>query len=428
MVKVKNIKAYWILDSRGIPTIQCELTVENLGKSFTGLASVPSGASTGKYEALELRDQGNSFHGKGVLEAIKNILEKIKPVVLEAEFENAKNLDNVILKLDNSSSKSELGANAILAVSMATHRAFALVENLPLHAYLRKIYFSNLNEDIIFPRLMCNVINGGAHADSGLSVQEFMIVPKSGSLEKDVQILSEVYHSLKKSLKTSGEVVAVGDEGGFAPHIKSTEAVLELLHKLLLDSGYAEVCDLALDVAASEFYQTETSQIDSATLGAIYNYQGRFLKADELIQEYIKLSQKFPIISIEDGLAEDDLLGWKTLTKNLGDKVMLVGDDLFVTNKWRLLSIGVQQSIANSILIKPNQIGSISETCEVINLAYQNNFKPVISHRSGETSDAFISDLVIACQAPFFKAGAVARGERLAKYNRLLEINHSKVS
>ncbi|GAB4145053.1 MAG: phosphopyruvate hydratase [Patescibacteria group bacterium] len=429
MFKVTNVNAWQVLDSRGLPTVCCEITVENLGKTYRATASVPSGASTGTHEALELRDGEAAFGGKGVSKAVNNILNSISKEILNKEFASARELDELVLGLDHSENKSELGANAILGVSMAAHRAAAEAEGKQLYQYLGSLYFNNGFESldqVKFPRPMCNVVNGGVHADSGLSVQEFMLVPKGGNIEKDLQISAEVYQTLKKLLKNRGDVTAVGDEGGFAPHLGTTEEALNLLQEAIDKSGYSDECDLALDVAASEFYSAESNAVDGIDAGAVYNYQGRRLKGDEMIAEYAALAEKYNIVSIEDGLAEDDLAAWKGITNQLGDKMMLVGDDLFVTNVKRFQSIGLDQGIANAILIKLNQIGSVSETCDVINLAQKNGYNTVISHRSGETTDDFIADLVVASSSPFFKAGSMSRGERLAKYNRLLEILHSQ--
>ncbi len=427
MAKITNIKAYQILDSRGLPTVQCEVSVDGI----KAVASVPSGASTGSHEALELRDGENAYGGKGVTKAVKNILDTIAPAILDQEFEDAKILDQSILALDPSLTKSTLGANAILAVSMAAHRAFAALEKVELYQYLANLYFPEnapklTSGEFEFPRWMCNIVNGGCHADSGISIQEFMIVPKSGDIEVSAQIAAEVYQALKKILKSKGMVVAVGDEGGFAPKIPTSEEVLDTIKEAISVSGHAENCDLALDVAASEFYGKSIKEMPGTSYEADkYYYQDLVLDASGMIAEYDKLTSKYGLISIEDGLSEDDLVGWKSMTTDLGEKIMLVGDDLFVTNVSRLQDIGINQGIANSILIKLNQIGSVSETCAAISLAQSHDISTVISHRSGETTDSFIADLALASQSPFIKTGAAARGERLVKINRLIEVKHN---
>lgn len=417
MAIVVSLSSRWILDSRGLPTVTCTLVLDQQGKKTTGTASVPSGASTGTYEALELRDGGKDFHGKGVNTAVDNVLYKIGDQILSREFNTALELDKYLLGLDQSQNKSELGANAILAVSMAAHRAFANLYGLELWQYLRRLYFSNLPAVNKFPRLMCNVINGGVHADSGLEIQEFMIVPNTREIEKDVQVASEVYHTLKKMLSKDGHSVSLGDEGGFAPHIRTSKEVLSYLQKAIENAGYTSLdCELAMDCAASEFYDSEKQ---------IYTVDGQPFSQTKLVEFYKDLKENYNIISIEDGFGEDDLLGWELMTEALGQKLHLIGDDLFVTNPERFNKLGVQEGLANGVLIKLNQIGSVSETCQVINDAKDNNYITIVSHRSGETTDDFISDLAVASQSEYIKLGAPARGERVAKYNRLLEIKES---
>ena len=415
MALISSIFSRWILDSRGLPTVSCQITIDQNGRKAVGKASVPSGASTGSYEALELRDGQMDFGGKGVNLAVENINSKIGGSILNRDFGDAKSLDEFVLSLDVSHNKSELGANAILAVSMAAHRAFATLNNLELFQYLRRLYFSALPVTNKFPRLMCNVVNGGAHADSGLAIQEFMIVPNTGNIEKDIQMASETYHILKKNLKKDGHSISLGDEGGFAPHIATSIEVLDYLQKAITDAGFDNIsCGLAMDCAASEFYNKNTN---------FYTVDGKEFTQAGLTDFYAELESKYPIISIEDGFGEDDVLGWQIMTKKLGSKMHLIGDDLFVTNPERFQKVGLNNQIANGVLIKLNQIGSVLETCQMINDAKANNYITAVSHRSGETCDDFMSDLAFASQSEFIKLGAPARGERVAKYNRLLEIS-----
>ena len=412
MAEIKLVKARWILDSRGFPTLQVKVVLNQNGKDAIGIAGVPSGASTGSYEALELRDGEADFHGKGVNKAVANINDHIGPFLTAREFMNASEVDRIMLEFDGTENKTKFGANSILGVSMAVHRAFADLHNLELWHYLRRLYFSNLPKEQTFPRLMCNVINGGEHADNPLDIQEFMIVPKTGTLETDIKAASEIYHTLKKNLQKDGQTTALGDEGGFAPNIESTEKVLEYLQKAIIDSNYSlENCDLALDAAANEFFKNGK-----------YKIEGKELESEALVDFYDNLLNKFNIISIEDGFNEDDVKGWQLSTEKLGQKSLLIGDDFFVTNPKRFQEYGLQNQAANGVLIKLNQIGSVLETAEMINLAKENDYITIISHRSGETVDSFISDLAFSSQSEFIKLGAPARGERVAKFNRLLEI------
>ncbi len=414
MAIVNFLQASWILDSRGFPTVNVQIGLEQNGRKVVESAAVPSGASTGSHEALELRDGGKDFMGKGVEKAVQNINETILNRLHYREFTTASEIDEAIIELDGTANFNNLGANASLAVSMAAHRAFANLAGLELWQYLRRIYFSYYPAKSRFPKLMCNVVNGGAHADNGLQIQEFMIVPNTRNLQTDVQLSSEVYHKLKSILKEKGFSTGVGDEGGFAPAIKLSTEVLSLLSSAIEQAGYTSLdCNLALDVAATELFNKETEK---------YSIDGQELTRAELTEFYSNLCDEFNLISIEDGFSEDDVLGWQMLTKKIGAKRMLVGDDLFVTNTERLESIGLAQEAGNSILIKPNQIGTILQTCKTIELAKNNSFATIISHRSGETSDTFISDLAVASQSEFIKLGAPCRGERVAKYNRLLEI------
>ena len=421
MATINTIQARWILDSRGFPTVFCEVELEVQGRKVHGEASVPSGASTGTHEALELRDGGEAFHGKGVSKAVHHVNERIAALLTGREFMSALQVDEVVLSFDKSPNKSELGANAILAVSMAMHRAFAELAGLELWQYLRRLYFATLPNQMRFPKLMCNVLNGGAHADNGLSIQEFMVIPDTGEIADDVQVASEIYHSLKKSLHQDNYSTALGDEGGFAPQFKqedekqgdSTRKALDYLQAAIKDAGYSEQTSLGLDVAATEFYNAEKET---------YLLDGQALNRSELGEKYATLVEEYPITTIEDGFGEDDVLGWEVMTEALGEKIKLIGDDLFVTNPERFKAVGLQNKIGNGVLIKLNQIGSVLETCQMINLAKDNEYVTAVSHRSGETTDDFIADLAFASQSEYIKLGAPARGERVAKYNRLLAI------
>ena len=409
MITVKNLEAKWILDSRGLPTVETTIELYNTESMNTHIAvsSVPSGASTGTHEALELRDGDKSqFGGKGVSIAVNNVNTIIKDTILGNSYDTVEKLEQDILSCDPTSNKSELGANAILSVSMVAHRGFAMAKGVELYQFLNDTYFSNYPLES-YPRLMSNVINGGAHADSGLAIQEFMIVPRTGNIIDDIQSISESYHNLKSMLKAEGFSTALGDEGGFAPHIPTTKEVLD---KLVLTIGTSKA-DIALDCAASEFYNNGIYKIDNIEMNV-----------NQLCDFYEDITNNYPIISIEDGYSEDDIIGWKLSTERLGKSVQLVGDDLFVTNPSRFDNLGVSQGLANSILIKLNQIGSVSETAQVINDAKANKYTTIVSHRSGETCDDFMSDLAFASQSEFIKLGAPARGERVAKYNRLINI------
>lgn len=402
---IEQIKAREILDSRGRPTIEAEVYLAN---GAWGLAQVPSGASTGTFEAHELRDgDKNRYGGKGVLKAVENVLGKIEPSLLELDALNQSLIDHTMIKLDGSSNKSNLGANAILAVSLATAKAAADALALPLYRYLGTP-LSN-----VLPVPLMNVINGGAHADNNVDFQEFMIVPiGASSFREALRWGAEVFASLSKVLHEKGLLTGVGDEGGFAPNLESNQAALELLVAAIAQAGYkpGEEVALALDVAASEFYKDGQ-----------YVYEGAAHSPTEMIDYLAKLASQYPIISIEDGLHEDDWEHWQLLTQKLGDRVQLVGDDLFVTNITRLQK-GIDIGASNSILIKLNQIGSLTETLEAIDLATRNGLRSVISHRSGETEDTTIADLAVATRAGQIKTGSLCRSERVAKYNRLLRI------
>ena len=403
MSKIKDLFGYEILDSRGNPTVCVELTLDN---GIKGVASVPSGASTGIHEALELRDQDKSrYNGKGVLKAIANINGPIRDLVLGMDPTNQKELDEAMIKLDGTSDKSKLGANAMLGVSLANLKAASLDSGKELYEYL--------GNGTTMPRCMMNILNGGAHATNGLDIQEFMIVPSKEDYADNLRMGSEIFHGLKKLLDTMGLNCGVGDEGGFAPNISNSLEALELLSKAISNTNYVLGKDvyLAMDVAASEFYED-----------GVYNFEGKRMSSDEMIDFYTSIIDKYSIISIEDGLSEDDYAGWTELTKRLGNKIQLVGDDLFTTNKV-LLQKGIDLKMANAILLKLNQIGTVSETLETIKLAKDNGYKTIISHRSGETEDNYIADFAVGLDLGQIKTGSVSRGERTSKYNRLIRIN-----
>ena len=403
MSKIKDVFGYEILDSRGNPTVCVEVTLDN---GIKGVASVPSGASTGIHEALELRDNDkNRYNGKGVLKAISNINGPIRDLILGMNPTNQKELDEAMIKLDGTNDKSKLGANAILGVSLANLKAASLDSDKELYEYL--------GNGTTMPKCMMNILNGGAHATNGLDIQEFMIVPSKEDYADNLRMGSEIFHSLKKLLDTMGLNCGVGDEGGFAPNISNSLEALELLSKAISSANYVLGRDvyLAMDAAASEFYED-----------GVYNFEGKKMSSDEMIDFYTSIIDKYSIISIEDGLSEDDYAGWTELTKRLGNKIQLVGDDLFVTNK-ELLQKGIELKMANAILLKLNQIGTVSETLETIKLAKNNGYKTIISHRSGETEDNYIADFAVGLDLGQIKTGSVSRGERTSKYNRLIRIN-----
>lgn len=407
MSTIIDIRGREVLDSRGNPTVEAEVILES---GVVASAIVPSGASTGEREALELRDgDKNRFKGKGVLKAVENINTKIADLLIGEESTDQVRIDNLMLKLDGTENKSNLGANAILAVSMAVARASAIELGLPLYRYL-----GGTNAKIL-PVPLMNVINGGAHADNGLDFQEFMIVPVyGGSFKEALRAGVEVFHTLKSVLKEKGLSTNVGDEGGFAPALNSTKEALDLLQEAIKKAGYDPEEDvfLALDVASSEFYDEEKG---------IYKVQGEELTSNDMIELYAELISAYKIVSIEDPLAENDWEGWKKLTETLGNKVQLVGDDLFTTNP-KILQKGIEEGVANSILIKLNQIGSLTETLDAIELAKVNSYTNIISHRSGESEDTFIADLAVATNAGQIKTGSASRTDRTAKYNQLLRI------
>lgn len=404
---ITSVKAREIMDSRGNPTVEVDVT---LASGDMGRAAVPSGASTGTREAVELRDNDKQrYHGKGVLKAVANVNEHIGPAVIGMDALNQRALDEKLIELDGTANKGKLGANALLGVSLATAKAASLAMGLPLYRYL-----GGLNAELT-PIPMMNVLNGGAHADNNVDVQEFMIMPNGAeSFQQALRMGAETYQTLKAILKKRGLSTAVGDEGGFAPDLKSNEEALQLLVEAIEQSGYkpGEEISIALDPASSEFFKDGRYFIEG-------DEKGR--SSEGMINLYAAWCEKYPIISIEDGLAEGDWDGWKKLTERLGDRIQLVGDDLFVTNA-AILEEGIEKEIANAILIKLNQIGTLSETLDTIRLAQDNGYATVISHRSGETEDSFIADLAVAVNAGQIKTGAPARTERVAKFNQLLRI------
>jgi len=407
MSDIFTVNAREILDSRGYPTVEAEIELDSGAK---GRASVPSGASTGIHEALELRDGDKSrFQGRGVLKAVKNINENIRDIIWGIDAKNQYEIDKMMIELDGSNNKSKLGANAILAVSLAVAKAQAFENNQPLYRYLGGVNANTL------PIPMMNIINGGKHADNNLDIQEFMIMPISAtSIYEAIRMGTDVFHILKVELHKAGYVTNVGDEGGFAPQLSKTEEALEFIIKAINQAGYKPGKDIAIaiDVAASELYED-----------GVYHFRGEDKKytATELVSYYDDLAKKYPIVSIEDGMAEDDWTGWKLLTEKLGNKIQLVGDDLFVTNPLRLQK-GFEEKVANAILIKTNQIGSLSETLQTISLAKQHGYATIISHRSGETEDTSIADIAVAVNAGQIKTGSMSRTDRMAKYNQLIRI------
>ncbi len=410
-MKIKEVKAREILDSRSNPTVEVKMVLEN---GISAIASVPSGASTGSREAIELRDKDEKrYHGKGVLKAVNNVNEVIAPKIVGMDLDQEK-IDQLLLDLDGTSNKSSLGANAILGVSLASLKCLAKLEGKELYEYVS-------DGEYTLPIPMINVINGGAHADNNLDIQEFMIVPLLDTEEKRVRAASEVFITLKGMLKKDGLSTGVGDEGGFAPNLPNNEECFKYLVKAIETSGYVPGKDIALaiDAAASEFYNEDTQK---------YSLDGKELTAEELCNYYLDIIEKYPIISIEDPFNEDDTEYFAILTEKAGDKIMIVGDDFFVSQA-RYLQKGIENHAANAILLKANQVGSVTEFLETIKLARDNDYKMIISHRSGETEDTFIADLAVGLKIPYIKTGSVSRGERIAKYNRLtgieLEINEN---
>lgn len=410
MCPIIDVHSREILDSRGNPTVEVEVWLED---GYTGLAAVPSGASTGVHEALELRDKGEKrYGGKGVQKAVQNVVDVIAPAILGMDAFNQPALDKAMIELDGTETKSRLGANAILGVSMAVARAAAEAAGLPLYRYLGGVGARQL------PRPMMNIINGGSHADNSVDFQEFMIMPLFGdTFAEAIRCGAEVFHALKKLLKDAGLATSVGDEGGFAPNFGSNDEALEYIVKAIDAAGYkpGEDVVICLDSASSEFFDEGAGQY-------VFKKSDKSTHTSEdMVAFYEKLAAKYPIRSIEDGLSEDDWAGWKKMTETLGQKLQLVGDDLFVTNTKRLEK-GIQEGAANSILIKLNQIGTVTETIEAIEMAHKAGYTAVISHRSGETEDTFIADLAVAMGTGQIKTGSASRSERIAKYNRLLRI------
>lgn len=411
-MKITAMHAQEVLDSRGNPTVRVFL---ELDKKNWVAAAVPSGASTGTHEALELRDGDKKrFGGKGVLKACANVEKKIAPALRGWDVTKQRAIDALLLKLDGTKNKSRLGANAILGVSLAVARGGALAKKMELWQYLQHTY--KLKAGVHLPHPTMNVINGGAHADSGLSTQEFMIIPQNKNFAERVRVGSEVFMALKSLLKEEGFSVGVGDEGGFAPKLGGSEKALQFLVSAITKAGYKPGKDvmLGMDIAASEFFAD-----------GVYNFEGKKKTGAAMISMIAGWVEKYPIISVEDPVAEDDWESWVAITAELGKKIVLVGDDLFVTNVERLQK-GIEQKVANAILIKVNQIGSLSETIDAILLAQKNKYKVSVSHRSGETADTFIADLVVATGAEFLKSGSLSRSERVEKYNRVMEIAHKK--
>ena len=410
MPYISNVYARQVLDSRGFPTIQVEVTTES---GFSGSAIVPSGASTGKYEALELRDNDDArYRGKSVFKAINNVNETIAKLIKEKSVLEQREIDLAMIRFDNTENKEKLGANAMLAVSLAVANCAANYLEIPLYRYL-----GGCNAHVL-PTPMINIVNGGSHATNSLDFQEFMIMPISAnSFYQAMEMATNVFHTLKDILKRSNLATSVGDEGGFAPNLESNDDALELIIKAIKECNYEPGKDIsiALDVAASELYQN-----------GIYTINGKQYTSDELIKYYEQLVSKYPIISIEDGLDQEDYTGWKKLTSRLGAKIQLVGDDLFVTNTNRLKA-GIAGNYSNSILIKLNQIGTLSETIDCIEMAVKNQIAPIISHRSGESEDTFISDLAVGLNIGQIKTGSMSRSERICKYNRLLKIEDDLV-
>lgn len=411
MAEIKSVKARQVFDSRGFPTVEAEVVLED---GSSGRAIVPSGASTGALEAVELRDGDDKFAGKGVSQAVNNVNEKIAPKVIGLDASDQPGLDKTMIELDGTDQKSNLGANTILSVSLAA--AHAQTGNRPLYEHIAALYKkAGGSNDLSLPLPMVNVLNGGAHASGGVDIQEVMLVPVGAKdFDMAMEIIADVFHSLKKILKDSKQPTTVGDEGGFAPGLKSNEEALELLVKAIEHSRfkYGQDVKLALDVASSEFYKNGKYQLSS---------DGTILSSEEMVDWVADLAGKYEILSIEDGLAEDDWAGWSDLNSKIGSKVQLVGDDLLVTNP-KLLNKAIKNNSANAILIKPNQIGTLSETLEAIITAQNAGWATVISHRSGETEDVTISHLAVGTGAGQIKTGSLSRGERTAKYNELIRI------
>lgn len=412
-IKIEHITGRQVLDSRGNPTVEATVIVKNdsTNEISKGSAMAPSGASTGIFEAVELRDGGEHYFGKGVLKAVRNILEIIDPSLKGMDATNQAEVDRVLREIDGTANKSSLGANTILAVSMAVSRAAANAKHIPLYQYLGGV------QGTVIPIPMMNILNGGAHSMNTLDVQEFMIVPVGATCIKEgIRWCVEIYHTLKAILKEQGLSTGVGDEGGFAPDLESEIEAIDLIVEAITRAGYKPGKDvmISLDIAASEWKTEEKGKYHLPK-------QNRTYTRDEMMEEWAEISEKYPIFSMEDPMDEEDFEGWKCLTKRVGERIVLVGDDLFVTNKERLKT-GIEQGIANAILIKPNQIGTVTETIEAVKLAKEHGYKTIMSHRSGETEDTYIADLAVALNTGFIKTGAPCRAERTAKYNRLMQI------
>ena len=411
--KIEDVRALEILDSRGNPTIQVEVLTED---GYVGKASVPSGASTGSFEAVELRDGDKTrYFGKGVEKAVENVNKKIAKKIIGMNVFDQRKVDEEMIKLDDTPNKSNLGANAILGVSLAVVKAAAEILGLELYRYIGGIYGTEL------PVPMMNILNGGKHSDNNISIQEFMIMPVGDiTFNERLRRGAEIYHTLKNVLKEKGYSVGVGDEGGFAPNLDNEEQALDAIMEAIKKAGYEPEKDimLALDIASTEMYD-EAKKINKN--GYYFWKTKQFKEKEEMIEYVVSLCEKYPICSVEDGLAEEDWDGWKVLTEKIGDRVQLVGDDLFVTNPQRLRR-GIENNIANAILIKPNQIGTLTETLDTIKLAKENGYKTIISHRSGETEDTTIADIAVGVNAGQIKTGAPCRTDRISKYNRLLYI------
>jgi enolase len=416
MAKIKSVVARQILDSRGNPTVEVDVTLDN---GVMGRAAVPSGASTGEYEACELRDGKKEYLGKGVTKAVENVNTLIAKALKGMDPNKQKQIDTAMLELDGTPNKTKLGANAILGTSMAVCVAAAASKKKPLWKHIAGLYKNKDNFQLPLP--MCNIINGGEHSSAPIDFQEFMVAPFGArTFSKGLQMVTEVFHHLKKILASKGYDTTVGDEGGFAPRVKSMEEALDYIIEAIETAGYKPGKDIriALDSASSEFYGAKVGEEGK------YKFKkstGKVLTSAQMVAVYENLCKKYPIYSIEDGMDENDWEGWALLTEKLGSKVQLVGDDLFVTNKARL-SMGIEQKVGNSILVKVNQIGSITETLETIALAAKNGYTAVISHRSGETEDSFIADLAVGTGAGQIKTGSLSRSDRMAKYNQLLRI------
>ena len=410
MSKIKTVHAREVLDSRGNPTVEVEITTES---GAFGRAIVPSGASTGEREALELRDNDkNRYLGKGVLTAVNNVNEILSKLVIGMEVKNQKEIDQKLIEADGTKDKSKYGANAILGISLAACHAAAAEENIPVYKYLGQ------EKAVTLPVPMMNVLNGGSHADSSVDFQEYMIMPIGAkNIHEAIRMGVETFHTLKKILKEDGQVTAVGDEGGFAPNLKDNEEPLKYIVKAIEKAGYKPGVDIsiAMDVASSEFYNRSTK------LYELKHSNGGEKTSDEMIDWLEELVNKYPIVSIEDGLGERDWEGWKKLTERLGNRIQLVGDDLFVTNP-EIFKEGIKEKVANSILIKLNQIGTLTETIETINMAKENNYTAIVSHRSGETEDVTISHVAVAFNTGQIKTGSMSRTDRISKYNELMRI------